>query len=506
MNGYEKYNVYYGDLHNHCAVGYGHGTLEDAFTNARMQLDFASVTVHGYWPDMPTENGRLADAVEYHKKGFARTREAWPRVQQIVDGAHEPDRFVTFLAYEWHSLKYGDHNVYFKHPDGDIIRADTLEEMRDQLRKLAENGIECFIIPHHIGYKQGYRGINWNTFGPEFSPIVEIFSMHGASESGEAPYPYLHTMGPRDFHSTFQYGLAQGHIAGAVGSTDHHSAHPGSYGHGLAGIWSESLTRDGIWEAIRARRTYALTGDRIHLTFAINGRPMGTVLPATQERYIEVDIIGGGALDYIEVLHNNHVLNRWNGTTLPTTALYTKPRVQKVYLELGWGKKRQNVDWNVALRVEDGQLLDVEPRFRGHEILAPSTEEETAYAFSSWERTGEAGVQFLTRTWGNPTTSTTSTQGVCLTIRGTPKTTLRGMINDRQIAVPLRTIREGPLTGYLGGLLTPAYCFHRAVDQREYSASGTISHHTSSDDRDWYYVRVRQKNGQWAWSSPIWVG
>jgi hypothetical protein len=39
-------------------------------------------------------------------------------------------------------------------------------------------------------------------------------------------------MGPRDGHSTVQYGLKQGHIFGFIGSTDHHSAHPGHYGFG----------------------------------------------------------------------------------------------------------------------------------------------------------------------------------------------------------------------------------------------------------------------------------
>ena len=109
--------------------------------------------------------------------------------------------------------------------------------------------------------------------------------MHGASESAAAPYPYLHTMGPRDWRSTYHYGLAQGHLAGAVGSTDHHSAHPGSYGHGRLGAWAPELTRDVIWDAIQQRRVYALTGDRIALAFALNDGLMGQVLPPTAQRH-----------------------------------------------------------------------------------------------------------------------------------------------------------------------------------------------------------------------------
>ena len=152
----------------------------------------------------------------------------------------------------------------------------TLEDMRQELRAWAERGVESLLIPHHIGYRQGYRGINWATFSPELSPVVEIMSMHGCSESDDAPYPMLHTMGPRDGGSTYQHGLALGHVVGAIGSTDHHSAHPGSYGHGRVAVWAESLTRQAVLAARRSRRCYALTGDRIDLRLSINGAEMGS--------------------------------------------------------------------------------------------------------------------------------------------------------------------------------------------------------------------------------------
>ena len=226
------------------------------------------VTVHAHWHDIPDDDPRLDDLVAYHKNGFIRTTEQWETVKQFVANQHQADEFVTFLGFEWHSNRYGDHNVYFKGAEGDIIRANDMEELRACLRQYRERGIETMLIPHHIGYKAGYRGINWAEFDPEFISIVEIMSMHGASESDQAPYPYHHTMGPRDYRSTLQYGLAQGHRVGVMGSTDHHSAHPGSYGHGCLGVWAESLTRDSIWQAIQERRTYALTGDKIQLEFA----------------------------------------------------------------------------------------------------------------------------------------------------------------------------------------------------------------------------------------------
>ncbi len=502
LTAYRGLRPFWGDIHSHCNVGYGHGAIEDAFQNARLQLDFACVTVHAHWPDIPERSPRLAPVVDYHQRGFARTAEQWQRLTEVVEANNEPGDFVTFHGFEWHSLRYGDHNVYFREAGGDIVRATSLEDMRAQLRDYRTQGLESMLLPHHIGYRQGYRGINWSTFTPEFSPAVEIMSMHGTSESDDAPQPYLHTMGPLDWHSSYQYGLAQGHVTGVFGSTDHHSAHPGSYGHGRLAVWSEQLTRTAIWEAIQQRRTVALTGDNIALALALNGQPLGAVVDATPERQIEIEVAGGDALDYVEILHNNRVLQRWNGSRSETIN-WDEPL--QVHFEVGWGNRNEPVEWAVALAVEGGELVDVEPRFRGYETVAPQAKEEATYAFSRWQRDGEQGVTFHTRTWGNPTTTTSNTQGVSLSVLGTAATKLVGTVNGEQIEASLADLAQGSQSGYLGGFLTPAYRFRRAVPRADSTGRFALTHNGTGEQRDWYYVRVRQKNGQWAWSSPIWV-
>jgi len=508
--GYDGLQVYYGDLHNHCGISYGHGSVEDAYTNARAQLDFASVTAHAHWPDMPTGDPRLAELVAYHEAGFRRAATLWPHLQDVTRAVHEDGRFVTFLSFEWHSLRYGDHNVYYKDARGEIIRAPDLEELRRALRELAARGVSCVMLPHHIGYLTGRRGLRWESFTPEFTPLVEMVSMHGLAESDEGPYAYLHTMGPRDGRSTMQHGLGLGHVFGIIGSSDHHSAHPGSYGTGRLGVWARELTRDGIWEALCARRTYALTGDRIALAVSLNGHPMGAVAPAAPERRIEIRVEGGAAIDYVEVLHRNRPIHRWNGGDLVPAGGRVAPdaplaRPVKVHTEVGWGPRERDVDWSVELEVVDGRLVSVEPRFRGRHVVSPQASAPDEYAFSAWERTGERAVRFRTRTWGNTTTLTPSMQGLCLEIAGDARTRLRARFNDRPTEVALPELLEGARTGYLGGFRTPAWCFHRAVPAHESALEGAVVHAGAGTSRDWYYVRVAQRNGQWAWSSPIWV-
>ena len=250
----------------------------------------------------------------------------------------------------------------------------------------------------------------------------------------------------------------------------------------------------------KTRRTVALTGDNIALDFSINDAPIGSVIPFTPERDIVVLVEGGGDIDYVEVLHNNRVIHRHSITEAGQDDTQVK-----VHFEVGWAEKGEIVDWEVQLAVENGNLRAVEPRFRGHEILAPQAEDEVSYAFSAWRLDGENGVQFTTRTWGNPTTTTASTQGICLHINGTDATLLRGKVNGQDVSVPLSQLLEGPRAFYLGSFLTPAYYFHRAARQSAYVSQFSLQHQSEGAMRDWYTVRVRQKNGQSAWSSPIWV-
>ena len=77
--------------------------------------------------------------------------------------------------------------------------------------------------------------------------------------------------GGRRTSNTVRQALADGLRFGFVASSDNHAGFPGAYGEGLMGALVADLTRPAILEAIRDRRTYALTGDRIELSFTVNG-------------------------------------------------------------------------------------------------------------------------------------------------------------------------------------------------------------------------------------------
>lgn len=503
LPGYEGARMYLGDIHNHCGISYGHGSIEDAYANAKLQLDFASVTGHAWWHDMPREYPEMAKAVAYHEAGFARLAEGWEHVQDVTTAAAEDGRFVSMLSFEWHSRRYGDHCIYYKGTRGDIIRAGSLEEMRDELRARAARGVEMMALPHHLGYKRGYRGANWSTFTPEFTPVAEMMSMHGASESDEGPRPYLHGMGPRCADSSALAGLAQGHRFGFIGSTDHHSAHPGSFGQGRVAAWAPELTMDGIWGAFQRRQVYALTGDPITVAFSVNDAPMGAETPLTRTRRIRAQVSAQAPIDYLEVLRNGVPIHR-----LSRTELLGAPRgadfVGTVGISVGWGPQGNLTPWEVRLRVEGGELTDVVTRLRGEDILEPSATPPDSYHFSQWQRVGEHEVALRTVTHANANNVTDGTQGLVLHLRGDDATRIMGTVNDQPIDLTVGRLREGAVTGYLKEYVTPAWRFDRAVPEQELTAELDIE--DESPTPDWYYLRVRQTNDQWAWSSPIWVG
>ena len=55
------------------------------------------------------------------------------------------------------------------------------------------------------------------------------------------------------------------------------------------------------------------------------------------------------------------------------------------------------------------------------------------------------------------------------------------------------------------GWLSEAILFGRAIPENAFQVEHYMEDTVAEREIDYYYVRVRQKNQQWAWSSPIWV-
>jgi hypothetical protein len=492
---------WYGDIHNHCGISYGHGSLDEALRRARRQLDFVSVTGHAYWPDMPVDDPRVAHIVDFHVKGFARLQTLWAGHFDQLAAADEPGVFTVFPGYEIHSFAHGDYTIVYRDIAGQpLIEAETPAELHAKLR--AEVGDGAFAFPHHIGYRLGARGVNWDTVVPDLSPVMEIVSMHGCSETSMTDRPFLHSMGPSDGFSTARHGLSLGHRFGFLGNTDHHSGYPGSYGHGRSAVYAPENTHESLWEGIHQRRTNALTGDCSHLFFAIGDTVQGGQIAAGGPAELELEAVGGSFIDSIDIVRNGDLVSRITPELSPSPIEAAGEDMETLLvLELGWGARGSFHDWTGTLELSGGEILSVEPRLRGSEVVSPlegdGDDEDRTHIGLEGNR-----ISFSLRSMGNPNNFTSATQAIAARIRIRPEAKVRLTLDGQVFEASAERLLQGALSGNLGPIDSPAFRLHPLPRPHQWQWRGTVGIEPLRRG-EWIYARMRQANGQWNWASPI---
>ncbi|MGM9786764.1 MAG: Tat pathway signal sequence [Candidatus Cryptobacteroides sp.] len=495
--------MYWGDLHNHCNITYGHGDMRDAFEAAKGQLDFVSVTPHAMWPDINLLNKepRLKWVIGYHTDAFGRLRRGgYDKYSAMTKEYNKEGEFLTFIGYEAHSMIYGDHVALHKDLDAPLVNCSSIENWKEKFK-----GQEVFVTPHHMGYQEGYRGYNWKYFTEgDQTPFVEMYSRHGLAEGDMGDYPYLHDMGPRQWEGTIQYGLLQGHKFGIMGSTDQHSGYPGSYGDGRVGVLAGSLTRDEIWNGLKNRNVCCATGDKIIVDFRIGDAVMGDIVKA-DKRKIYVNVQGQSCIDYVDIVKNGKLVARLNGPLIPQMPSGETVRC-KVKMEFGWNRESKYVPWNGQISIDKGRILSVTPCFRGAAFTSPQEGESEFHTHVNKIRSvTDTATELELYTSMNPNTTTPATQAVILDVEMPLDGVITSDFNGKAFSHSLAQLLEGSRTHFMRGWLSEAVLFNRAMPESCWSIEHYMEDTQKENDTDWYYVRVRQKDGQWLWTSPIWV-
>ena len=311
--------VYFGDIHTHSGQvcedtgnkGCGYGTREENYAYARGPggLDFYSLTDHE-WQVGQEEAGDYLGLADEHS---------------------EDGRFVCLPGFEFTSLLYGHRNVYFRGPGGTVVNSTrdwgrpTKEPAKalppeELWGALAERGVPFFTVPHHPSAAS--HPFNWSVFDPAYDRLVEVYSAWGSSEYyGDFP----RGVSDRYRSLTVRDGLGRGHRFGLIASADGHDGHPGNAqspmvkhhhlfhhcGSGWAAVFCEELTREAVFDALHARRCYGTTGVPIVLSFAVNGRPMGSEIAAVPDGRVVVRIScqGANGLDHVRIVRNGRVVH-----------------------------------------------------------------------------------------------------------------------------------------------------------------------------------------------------
>ncbi len=262
--------ILWADLHGHSNLSDGTGTPDDYYVYARevAALDVAALTDHDHW------------GIQFLDAHPA----LWDEIRMAAQKHHEPGTFVTLLGYEWTSWMHGHRHVLYFDDEGagEVLSSmdpatETPAQLWDALR-----GKPALTFAHHSA--GGPIATNWSfPPDPELEPVTEIVSVHGQSEAIDAPGRL-----PAAVSGNFVRDvLDAGYQLGFIGSGDSHDGHPGlahlaAASGGLAAIFAEERTREGVRQALKARRCYATNGARILLQTSLDGHRMGSTIPASE--------------------------------------------------------------------------------------------------------------------------------------------------------------------------------------------------------------------------------
>ena len=494
----ESENLYWGDIHNHNECGLAKGTLERAIDLARGHLDFWAATGHAWWHDMPElpSGGR-----KMFLDGFERHRKFWPKTRRLVEESTS-DSFVAILGYEWHSSEFGDYCLLFPKDNKELFLPDHATKLLD----FAESK-NALAIPHHVGYKRDWRGANFDFHRPAASPVVEVMSEHGCTMSLTSPHDMVrHSMGGRSSHQLIERQLASGLRFGFVGSSDSHRGYPGAYGEGVVGIWAPELSRSAIFDAIRQRRTYATSGERIAVEFAINGQPMGSELPFTTDRQIDVRVEGQDSIQMIELVRGGQVIERYFPEDHPQGPAKFPGRA-KCRIRYGWGPWAQFEAgrvclWDMTIHVAGGRIRRAYPCFQA----APYVEDLR----DSLTVIDEQTLHLVSPTARAKAFEEDPTKSVVLDLEGPADAEVVVQTkkpSEQTVRAKLGCLRGDNMITFTSGFGAESFIIEQLVGPSDFAA--TLRWHDrgeSGSGPDWYYVRVTQYNGHCAWSSPIWIG
>jgi hypothetical protein len=180
--------------------------------------------------------------------------------------------------------------------------------------------------------------------------------MHGSSEGFDINDRPLKNM---DKNNTVMEALRKGLRIGFTAGSDTHSGRPGGsikepfpYWGGLVAVWAESLTRKDIFAALKARRTYALTGARINLKMTVNDAFMGSELPYSDTADIKIDVWAQSKIKKVQLIKN--------------TILYKEYEVNKDEFHLQLEDKTEGpAFYHCRVIQEDGHLAVCSPVWIG---------------------------------------------------------------------------------------------------------------------------------------------
>ncbi len=457
-------NLYWGDMHGQTKETVGTGTLDQYFSSARDKA--------------------FIDFTAWQGNDFQVTDKTWKNVCEKVKKHHEPGRFITFLGYEWSGTTPagGDYNIYYLKDDQPIHRSYHWQigmERRDgsernplsKLWKEFEGREDVMGIPH-VGGRYG----NLDFCDESFVRLLEIHSHHGT------------------FEWFFEDALKKGLKLGIIAASDDHTCRPGlsyptrvtSRGFvsfdvvgGYTGVYARELTREALWEAFKNRHCYGTTGERIILDVRCGDKMMGDAFSVNGTPKIDIYAAGTCEISEIEIKRN-----------VETVYLYSDefPRKENT-IKLQWSGVRiksrsKKTLWDGTLTVENGRIISVRQ-----------------YAFNQPDE-GVTQISNQIIKWKSSTSG--DIDGIEVELDYDENTRLTFSSGPISFTTRISEIKRGRVVKNAGGINQKVeILFSRKGIHKK--AELSFEDKNIKDGLNAYWVKVIQKDGHMAWSSPMYI-
>ncbi|KAF4883068.1 Acetylesterase [Colletotrichum fructicola] len=292
------------------------------------------------------------DVVGYTANDFNITKEKWEHTLEIIKRVDSPGEFVVFPGTEWcgNSAAGGDHNVVFL----DDPKTSQPEFPFDKKGNVA-------------------RSFEWNEDGPAELipgawPLDEVYATYAHSPESHLLIPHVggrrcnlawhHPQLERLLEIGTAWGLFEWLLRDAVkrgwklGVSANSDEHRGRCGGGvpgtavfgtkvgLTGVLADKLERGEVAKALRARRTFATTGERlVGIVRTDNGHLQGddVFVKDNEKLVLRYSFFGAGGYSSIEAWDaSGRILHRDLQKEAETHATASTPRKIRVT----WGGAR----------------------------------------------------------------------------------------------------------------------------------------------------------------------
>lgn len=462
--------LFWGDLHAQSVIGCGARSIDAYYAHAR---DFSA-----------------SDFASHQANCFLVSGGEWRETQASTQRHHAPGRFVTFLGVEWSGASSvgGDHNLYF--PD------DTAALRRCSHEFIADKSDAQTDLKHVEDVYRHYRGsdtlvavhvggrtadLAWHE--PGLDRLLEVHSTHATSEW------FL--------FDALRRGYRMGVIAGSDGVDGRPgNSHPGHLAvrnlrGGLTAIAAPELTRAALWQALQKRHCYATTGERILVDFHAGAARMGDAMEvgrATELGAFEVRVEGTTSIERIDFFRGTQCL-RSIDCFAEAGAVSNTVRVAWQGLSAPGNWQRARMNWDGELRLEGAQIVAA----NGWAFDTPDEGLIGQHRHHDRER-----VRWRSVTAGD-------WDGVLLELDRPDDAELWFITGPMNLRTRLAQL--GP-----AGRRFDAHNPQRSVEIRRLpehmpprSFSGRFDDPSPIAGEQAYWVRVRQSDGAYAWTSPIFV-